>query len=187
MGAKVDFPIGSDFLNKLLSVTLNRSETDLITSELVMSKTNAKTLDRNCWSSKAVSLPNASCSCYVFAQFSQCASGHSEGVAKLCTGTWVKARGKPFCFANWPWQMFLPWTWIWYNLPETCKCNAKFRSERSNRKNEPTFLGFHFFWEFSSGTNRRNVFHLPPNREEGYDHPNLRTLRHRGRHARHRK
>ena len=21
---------------------------------------------------------------------------------------------------------------------------------------------FHFFWEFSSGTNRRNVFHLPP-------------------------
>ena len=93
MGAKVDFPIGSDFLNKLLSVTLNRSETDLITSELVMSKTNAKTLDRNCWSSKAVSLPNASCSCYVFAQFSQCASGHSEGVAKKQTVHWYMSEG----------------------------------------------------------------------------------------------
>ena len=43
VGAKVDFPTRSDFLNKLLSVTLNRSKTDLITSELAMNKTNAKT------------------------------------------------------------------------------------------------------------------------------------------------
>ena len=26
-------------------------------------------------------------------------------------------------------------------------------------------LDFHFFWEFSSGTSRRNVFHLPPNQK----------------------
>ena len=61
---------------------------------------------------------------------------------KLCTGSWVKARGKPFCFANWPWQIFFPWTWNWYKLRETCKWNVKFRSERSNRVSGPTFLDF---------------------------------------------
>ena len=50
-------------------------------------------LDRNCWSSKAVSLRNASCSCYVSAQFSQCASGHSEGVAKKQTVHWYMSEG----------------------------------------------------------------------------------------------
>ena len=104
---------------------------------------------RNWWSSKAVSLRNASCSCYISAQFFQCASGHSEGAAKktLCTGTWVKARGKPFCFVNWPWRFlffFLPWTWNWCKLRETCKWHAK-RSERSNRENGLTFLDFPFF------------------------------------------
>ena len=64
---------------------------------------------------------------------------------KLCTGSWVKARGKPFCFANWPWHIFLPWTWKWYKLRETCKWNVKFRSERSSRENEPTFLDFPLF------------------------------------------
>ena len=34
----------------------------------------------------------------------------------------------------------------------------------SNRENGTTFF-FHFFWKFSSGTNRRNEFHLPPNRK----------------------
>ena len=43
VGAKVDFPTRSDFLNKLLSVTLNRSKTDQNTSELAMNKTNAGT------------------------------------------------------------------------------------------------------------------------------------------------
>jgi len=68
----------TSILNKLLSVTLNRSETDLITSELAMNQTNAKTCGtgqesscRNWWSSKAVSLWDASCSCYFSAQFFQ--------------------------------------------------------------------------------------------------------------------
>ena len=50
-------------------------------------------LDRNCWSSKAVSLQNASCSWYFSAQFSQCASGHSEGVAKKQTVHWYMSEG----------------------------------------------------------------------------------------------
>ena len=32
-------------------------------------------------------------------------------------------------------------------------------------KTGPPFQIFHFFWEFSSGTSRRNVFHLPPNQK----------------------
>ena len=35
----------------------------------------------------------------------------------------------------------------------------------SNRENGPTFLDFPLFWEFSSGTSRRNVFHLPHNQK----------------------
>ena len=60
-----------------------------------MKQTRAKnlSLDRNCWSSKAVSLRNASCSCYVSAQFSQCASGHLEGVAKKETVNWYMSEG----------------------------------------------------------------------------------------------
>ena len=50
-------------------------------------------MDRNCWSSKAVSLRNASSSCYFYAQFSQCASGHSEGVAKKQTVHWYMSEG----------------------------------------------------------------------------------------------
>jgi len=57
----------------------------------------------------------------------------------------VKALGKPFCFANWPLQIFLPWTWNWYKLRETCNWNAKFRSKRSNRENGPNFLDFPLF------------------------------------------
>ena len=30
--------------------------------------------------------------------------------------------------------------WNWYKVRETCKWNTKFRSERSNRENGPTFL-----------------------------------------------
>ena len=48
-------------------------------------------MDRNCWSS--VSLRNASSSCYFYAQFSQCASGHSEGVAKKQTVHWYMSEG----------------------------------------------------------------------------------------------
>ena len=71
-------------------------------------------LDRNCWSSKAVSLRNASCSCYVSAQFSQCASGHSEGVAKKKTNCalvhewrlggshFVLRTGRDRCFCRGP-------------------------------------------------------------------------------------
>ena len=60
-------------LNKLLSVTLKRSETDLITSELAMNQTCQNlAMDRNWWSSKAVFLRNASCArCYFSAQFFQ--------------------------------------------------------------------------------------------------------------------
>ena len=42
-------------------------------------------------------------------------------------------------------DVFLPWTWNWYKPPETCKLNAQFRSECSNRKNEPAFLDFPLF------------------------------------------
>ena len=77
-------------------------------------------------------------------------SGHSEGAAKKETvywyiRTWVKARGKPFCFANWPLQIFLPWTWNWYKPRGTCNWNAKFRSKLSNREKGPTFLDFPLF------------------------------------------
>ena len=34
--------------------------------------------------------------------------------------------------------------------------------KRVNKKHEIRFYIFHFFWEFSSGMNRQNVFHLPP-------------------------
>ena len=51
--------------------------------------------------------------------------------------TW--ARGKPFWFANWPWQIFLPWTWNWYKLRETCKWNTKFRLEIPTGKAGPPF------------------------------------------------
>ena len=115
--------------------------------------TGQESPSRNWWSSKAVSLPNASCSCYISAQFFQCASGHSEGAAKknLCTGTWVKARGSHFVLRTgrevvfFFFFFFFPWTWNWCKLRETCKWNANFRSERSNRENGPTFLDFRFF------------------------------------------
>ena len=48
---------------------------------------------------------------------------------------------------------------------EKRKWNTTFRSEIPTGKTGPPFQIFHFFWEFSSGTNRRNVFHLPPNRK----------------------
>ena len=57
--------------------------------------------------------------------------------------TW--ARAKPFWFANWPWQIFLPWTWNWYKLRETCEWNTKFRSEIPTGKSRPPFQIFHFF------------------------------------------
>lgn len=50
-------------------------------------------LDRNWWSSKAVSLRNASCTCYFSAQFFQCASGHSEGAATKQTVHWFTCEG----------------------------------------------------------------------------------------------
>ena len=62
---------------------------------------------------------------------------------KPCIDTW--ARGKPFWFANWPWQIFLPWTWNWYKLRETCEWNTKFRSEIPTGKSRPPFQIFHFF------------------------------------------
>ena len=49
------------------------------------------------------------------------------------------------CFANWPWQIFLPWASNWYELRERCGWNAQFRSERSNRENGPTFSDFPLF------------------------------------------
>ena len=47
--------------------------------------------------------------------------------------------------------MFLPWTWNWYKQPETCKLNAQFRSERSNRINLPGFRFSTFSGNFPVG------------------------------------
>ena len=43
------------------------------------------------------------------------------------------------------------------------KWNMKSCSNSSSRENGPTFLDFPLFPGFSSGTNRRNVFHFLPN------------------------
>ena len=54
--------------------------------------------------------------------------------------TW--ARAKPFWFANWPWQIFLPWTWNWYKLRETCKWDTKFQpGKRAHLFRFSTFSG----------------------------------------------
>ena len=106
---------------------------------------------RNWWSSKAVVLRNTSCSCYISAQFFQCASSHSEGAAKKKPVHWYLSEGSReailFCelAVTVFFVFFLPWTWNWCKLRETCKWNANFRSERSNRENGPTFLDFRFF------------------------------------------
>ena len=48
---------------------------------------------------------------------------------------------------------------------EKGKWNTTFCSEIPTGKTGPPFWIFHFFWEFSSGTSLRNVFHLPPNQK----------------------
>ena len=45
------------------------------------------------------------------------------------------------------------------------KWNTTFRSEIPTGKTGPPLQIFHFFREFSSGTSRPNVFHLPPNQK----------------------
>ena len=51
------------------------------------------------------------------------------------------------------------------NYEKRRKWNTTIRSEIPTGKTGPPFQIFHFFWEFSSGMNRRNVLHLPPNRK----------------------
>ena len=45
------------------------------------------------------------------------------------------------------------------------RVNGTRKSEIPTAKTGPPFQIFHFFWEFSSGTNGRNMFHLPPNQK----------------------
>ena len=56
-----------------------------------------------------------------------------------------RPEGSHFCFANWPWQLFLPWTWNWYKIRETCKWNVKFRSELSSRGKRAYLFRFSIF------------------------------------------
>ena len=46
-----------------------------------------------------------------------------------------------------------------------CKQNTYFYWDVPTGKTELPFEQFHFFWEFSSRVNRKNVFHLAPNAE----------------------
>ena len=50
------------------------------------------------------------------------------------------------------------------NLWETRKWNTQFHRKISNGKTGLPFQKFHFFRKFSSGTNRKIMFHLQPNR-----------------------
>ena len=68
---------------------------------------------------------------------------------KPCIDTWDWE--KPFWFANWPWQIFLSWTWNWYKLRETCKWNTKFRSEIPTGKPAHLFRLSTFFGNFPVG------------------------------------
>ena len=45
-----------------------------------------------------------------------------------------------------------------------CKWNTNFHWDVPTGKTGLPFEQFHFFWEFSSRVNRKNVFHLAPNR-----------------------
>ena len=62
------------------------------------------------------------------------------------------------------WPGARSWTWNWYKLQET-SMEHDIPFGNSNRENGTTFLDFPLFLGISSGTNRRNVFHLPPNRK----------------------
>ena len=82
----------------------------------------------------------------------KCLSLWGQQKNKLWIDTW--APWKPFWFANWPWEIFLPWTWNWYKLRETCQWNTlgtRLSMEHetpfgnSNRENEPTFLDLPLF------------------------------------------
>ena len=61
------------------------------------------------------------------------------------------------------------------NLCETRKWNTQFHRKISNGKTGLPFKKFHFFWKFSSGTNRKIMFHLQPDR-------NFRNLLVNGKH-----
>ena len=61
------------------------------------------------------------------------------------------------------------------NLCETRKWNTQFHRKISNGKTGLPFQKFHFFRKFSSGTNRKIMFHLQPNR-------NFRNLLVNGKH-----
>ena len=61
------------------------------------------------------------------------------------------------------------------NLCGTRKWNTQFHRKISNGKTGLPFQKFHFFRKFSSGTNRKIVFHLQPNR-------NFRNLLVNGKH-----
>ena len=61
------------------------------------------------------------------------------------------------------------------NLCETRKWNTQFHRKISNGKTGLPFLKFHFFRKFSSGTTRKIMFHLQPNR-------NFRNLLVNGKH-----
>ena len=63
------------------------------------------------------------------------------------------------------------------NLCETRKWNTQFHRKISNGKTGLPFQKFHFFRKFSSGTNRKIMFHLQPNR-------NFRNLLVNGKHLR---
>ena len=45
---------------------------------------------------------------------------------------------------------------------EKRKWNTTFRSEIPTAETGPPFQIFHFFWEFSSGMNRRDLFTVEP-------------------------
>ena len=54
--------------------------------------------------------------------------------------------------------------WNWYKDEKFCKWNTNFHWDVPTGKTGLPFEQFHFFWEFSSRANRKNVFHLAPNR-----------------------
>ena len=72
--------------------------------------------------------------------------------------------GKNFPFGHKPWYIAVPYRGHGTGTNYEKRVNGT-RNPVPTGKTGPPFYIFHFFWEFSSGTNRQNVFHLLPNQK----------------------
>ena len=141
MGAKVEFPIGKKLFHLVVSPGTSRLKRanggKSVSAEKLQGLYSA---NMNLWINLLDTYQ------LIQGQGTRGAKVHpfwGQQKTKPCIDTWD--RGKPFWFANWPWQIFLPWTWNWYKLRETCNGTRNSVRKYSNRENGPTFLEFPLF------------------------------------------